>query len=36
MKIILFGESQLNTRMVIHWFVAMKDDLIPPRINGNK
>lgn len=36
MKIILFGESQLNTRMVIPWFVAMKDDLIPPRINGNK
>lgn len=36
MKIILFGESQLNTRMVIHWFVAMKRDLIPPHINGNK
>ena len=36
MKIILFGESQLNTRMVIHWFVAMKGDLIPLHINGNK
>lgn len=36
MKIILFGESHLTTRMVIHWFVAMKGDLIPPHINGNK